>query len=99
MVENTHKVDAGQWRKWDKKQRKLFNGVYEDILNVGPDLFLNPITVQRKLSEKEFQVIAWNAAWTAAYILQGDFTTEVITLLKDKVIAIAHVEDQFAPNA
>lgn len=78
-MKNPHKVSAEQWRKWNKKQRKLFNAVYEDIVNIGVDLFLSPVTTQRKLSDKEFKVIAWNAAWTAAHMLKGKRTSRIVT--------------------
>lgn len=77
-MKNPHKVPAKQWRNWNKKQRKLFNRVYEDIVNVGAELFLSPVTVQRNISDKEFEVIAWNAAWTAAHVLEVKRTSSVI---------------------
>jgi len=87
-VKNEHGVDASQWRKWNAQQRALFNGVYEDIINVGKDLWLHPVTMQRKLSDEEFETIAWNAAFTAAAILKNSFTAEVTTLYGDQVIAV-----------
>ena len=78
-MKNLHKVPAKQWRKWSKKQRKLFNRVYEDIRNIGADLFLSPVTIQRNISDKEFKVIAWNAAWTAAHMLESKRTSHMIT--------------------
>lgn len=90
-VRNTHKVDRNQWRKWDEKTRALFNGVYEDIKRVGPQLFLHTVTAQRKLSDEEFDVLAWNAAWTAAHVLNGEFTEEIRTLYQGEVIAIDRI--------
>jgi len=95
-IKNVHKVAASQWRKWSQQQRALFNGVYEDIINIGPDLFLNPVTVQRKLTAEEFGVIAWNAAWTAVHILKNEFTTEVTTLHRGKVIAVDKITQRKA---
>lgn len=95
MVKNTHDVDDLQWRNWDTEQRELFNGLYEDIINVGPALFLHPITIQRKLSDEEFQTIAHNAAWTAALILRGNVTGEMVTMHEGKVIAVDEVPDRF----
>lgn len=92
MVCNSHKVNAKQWRKWNAKQRTLFNGVYEDIKKIGSDLFLHPTTVQRKISPKEFDTLAWNAAWTAASIAEGQTTEEVHTINDDgEVIAVNKV--------
>lgn len=90
-MKNQYKVPAKTWRQWSKKQRKMFNGVYEDITNVGVDLFVHPITIQRKLSDEEFRTIAWNAAWTAAMILKNMFTGEIAILYKGRVIAVEPV--------
>lgn len=95
MVKNTHRADAKQWQEWTEKQRTLYNGVYEDIMNVGSALFLHPITIQRKLSDEEFGTIAHNAAWTAALILSGRATGEMITLHKGRVISVDEVPDRF----
>lgn len=96
MVRNTHKVSRKQWRKWDQQQKALFNGVYEDIKRVGPDLFLHTVTAQRHISDEEFDVLAWNAAWTAAHVLNGEITTEMHTLYKGEVIAIDHLQRRAA---
>jgi len=93
-VENEHGVDGNMWRKWNAQQRALFNGTYEDIMNVGVDLFVHPVTVQRKLSQEEFQVIAWNAAFTAAGILKKEFTSEITTYYGDQVIAVDEVKQR-----
>ena len=90
-VRNTHKVDRRQWRKWNQQQRALFNGVYEDIKRIGPDLFLHVVTAQRKISDEEFEVLAWNAAWTAAHVLKGQFTDVIHTLYNGEVIATDHL--------
>ncbi len=95
MVENTHRVDAKQWRHWTEEQRKLFNGVYEDIVNIGSTLFLSPITIQRNLTDAEFTVIAWNAAWTAAHILKGERTEQMTTLHKGRPIDVVPIPDRF----
>ncbi len=95
MVKNTHGVDDQQWRTWNTEQRELFNGVYEDIINVGPALFLHPVTIQRKLSDEEFGTIAHNAAWTAAFILSGRATGEMTTIHEGRVIAVDAVPDRF----
>lgn len=95
-VPNTHKVASKTWRKWNAQQRALFNGVYEDIQNVGAKLFVHPVTAQRDLTDEEFDTIAWNAAWTAAHILNGEFTTEVVTLHQGKVIASEAIRQRAA---
>ena len=66
MVKNNHRVNARVWKRWGLRAQAVFNGTYEDILHIGPALFLHPLTVARKLSKTEFSTIAWNAAWTAA---------------------------------
>jgi len=91
MVDNSHKIPKKQWRRWSEDQRALFNGVYEDILAVGSDAWLHPVTVQRKLSADEFNTIAWNAAWTAAHLLKGERTGEVQTIHEGEVIAVKKV--------
>ena len=87
-VPNRHRVDRSQWEKWNAEQRALFNGTFEDIGRVGPGLFLHPVTHQRKLSAEEFETIRWNAAWTAAHVLVGLFTREVVTIHEGRVIAV-----------
>lgn len=95
MVQNTYKVPVKQWRKWDAEQRGLFNSIYEEIKNLGPDLFLHPVTLQRKhplstrkgLTNSEFNTIAWNAAWTAADALRKQFCSEVVTLYRGQPVA------------
>jgi ClpP class serine protease len=91
MVKNTNKVSQKQWQKWNAQQQALFNGVYKDIMQIGFDLFLHPVTVQRKLSDKEFRTIAWNAAFTAATMLKNSFTDEIHTLYKGEVIAVDRI--------
>ena len=94
-MKNPHKVPAKQWQKWNKKQRKMFNGVYEDIMNVGTALFVHPITMQRKLSDDEFRTIAWNAAWTAADVLKDKRTSHMVTQHKGETIAVDPIPNQF----
>lgn len=91
MTMNDHNVDSPQWEKWTDEQRAHFNGVYEDIIRVNSRLFLHPITIQRKLSDEEFMTIAWNAAWTAACVLAGERTDEVVTVLDDNIISVDRV--------
>lgn len=91
MTKNKFGVDPSCWKKWDEKQRKLFNGTYDDIVRVGSALFLHPVTVQRELSDDEFQTIAWNAAWTAARMLRGERVDEVHTMHEGRVISIDDV--------
>lgn len=95
-IKNVHKVPASQWRKWNQQQRALFNGTFEDITNVGQELFLPTTTFQRHLSDEEFRIIAWNAAWTAAHILNGQFTTEMTTLYQGQVIAVDKITQRKA---
>jgi hypothetical protein len=93
MTMNDHDVDSPQWEKWTEQQRAHFNGVYEDIKRVGSSLFLHPITNQRKLTDEEFDTIAWNAAWTAAHMLIGEITEEMFTMLDDQIISVDRVGD------
>lgn len=81
-VENTHKVSSRQWRKWSERGQTLFNDVYEDVRRVGQLCFLHPDTIGRRISDTEFDAMAWNAAWTAAYLLDnpGDMTARVDTV-------------------
>lgn len=99
MTKNIHNVQAKAWQKWNEQQRALFNGTYEDIQNVGCEMFVHPTTIQRKLTKDEFDTIAWNAAWTAAHVLVKQLTGEVITLLSEddqRIIASVQVADKFA---
>jgi len=51
--------------KWSKADRALFKRIKANILELGPELFLHPKTIERKMSADEFHTIAWNAAWLA----------------------------------
>lgn len=91
-VRNKFKVPNKQWRRWNAAQRALFNGVYQDITNIGPALFLHPVTVQRALDNDEFMTIAW----IAADMLKGKFTTEIVILYENRVIAVDPIHQRAA---
>lgn len=95
-VRNTHKVDRDVWRKWNAEHRALFNTMFQNILNLGPDLFLHPVTRQRNLTDDEFRTIAWNAAWEAVSVLRKEVATEVVTLHEGRVIAVDPVKKRAA---
>lgn len=78
---NRHRVDKKVWAKWPEHSRAVFNSLYEDIMQIGPDLFLHPKTVSRSISADEFKTIAWNAAWLAAdHVKEPGHTTNVETV-------------------
>ena len=80
MVRNIYKVDRNQWRKWNERQRALFNGLHADILQIKAPRFCHPKTVARKISKAEFSTIAWNAAWLAAdHLRESKMISQVVT--------------------
>lgn len=56
------RVAAKVWNRWSVFQRQTFNRVYEKISTTGVDIFC----VGMGLSDKQFDVVAWNSAWYAA---------------------------------
>lgn len=60
---NQHRVPVRQWRKWSEQSRQVFNAVYE-TMREGQALFAHPDAVEVPLPQ--WEVTAWNAAWTAA---------------------------------
>ncbi len=65
--ENIHNVPKRQWRKWRRYQKELFNDTYKAILSMR-HVFFHPKTP--KMNEEQFEVVAWNAAHTAASVLK-----------------------------
>lgn len=59
-VENRHEVPVTVWRKWSAVQQARFNNLYT--------LFKTPglIAGAHKIDKGVLDVIAWNAAWSAA---------------------------------
>jgi len=63
MTENKYDVDEGQWDRWSETQRKAFNEIYE-MLKENQDIMKH--TDAALIVEEHWDVIAWNAAFTAA---------------------------------
>jgi len=69
VVQNAHSVPAKQWRKWSDQARRVFNLMYVTMKD-SPWICQSP-TLERLhkdglLSDKGWNVTAWNAAWLAA---------------------------------
>ena len=62
-VENINKVPKSQWKKWSPQARRVFNYVYDLMLN-DQELFLHPEALIQ--TDKHWTTTSWNAAWTAA---------------------------------
>jgi hypothetical protein len=60
---NPYKVPQKQWKKWSPHAQALFNNLYHDMLKsqwvFGPS----------EIDKEAWQVISWNAAWSAASLL------------------------------
>lgn len=65
-IKNVHGAHPQAWKKWSRKARRMFNGTYENLLRIGQVGFLHPRTIERRLTQGEFDTIAWNAAFEAA---------------------------------
>jgi hypothetical protein len=68
-VVNRHKVGITQWRKWTNHAKKVFNRTYEyvkrqETINAHPKTTL--------LSRAPWHTVAWNAAWIAAEVADGN---------------------------
>lgn len=67
MVENLYKVPRNQWKKWDDRQRSMFNMMNEFLLD-HQEIMNHPEAPV--LHPKHWDTIAWNAAWMAADYLR-----------------------------
>ena len=72
-MKNTHKVPAKQWRKWSAPAQEVFNGLYAEML-AQPDFFTHPNDL---LLKRHWPTTAWNAAWRAADLVDGQSGTLV----------------------
>ena len=71
-VQNRNKVPKKQWTKWNKKEvRLLFNILYEAMLDRPEDFRHRKAEAEGPINQKYWGVTAWNAAWTAASILNN----------------------------
>lgn len=61
---NRFKVPMKQWRKWSLLQQTTFNTVFERMTTLGPSILAAP--AQHDMDRREFEVLAWNTAWTVA---------------------------------
>lgn len=69
-VTNKYKVGASQWRKWTNHAKKVFNRTYEYVKR-QETINAHPKTVA--LSRAAWATVAWNAAWTAACVADGEW--------------------------
>lgn len=67
--DNTFKVPLKQWRKWTPAARKVFNEVYDTMVN-NQGLFQHPKTAA--VPQAQWTTTAWNAAWIAADAVVGE---------------------------
>lgn len=68
---NKFKVQQKQWGSWTLVARHTFNKVYESMIR-SPDLFLSTNVKENgglPMDIKDWEVTAWNAAWTAASVV------------------------------
>jgi hypothetical protein len=63
LPRNTHRVQRGQWRKWNVKARETFNWLF-GLMTKQPDLFTHPKAPKQRPEHRK--TTAWNAAWLAA---------------------------------
>lgn len=64
MPENTFKIPKSQWKKMSPQARRVFNYLYDMMIN-NQSLFKHPKDVEQDL--KMWKTTAWNAAWEASY--------------------------------
>lgn len=84
-VNNEFKVPKKSWGSWTFVAKHLFNKLYAAMI-MNPEFYVHTDVTARGgfLSEKEWKVTAWNAAFMAASIasrgerhLLADLTTKV----------------------
>lgn len=62
-IKNVHKVPQKQWKRWNDRQRVIFNHVFSSMLH-NQEMFKHP--KQAPMSSEHWKTPCWNAAWTAA---------------------------------
>ena len=68
-VQNKHKVPKSQFKKWSPRAQETFNSLFEYMVKNQP-FFSHP---KAETSRDHYATTAWNAAWTAADIVDGRF--------------------------
>lgn len=77
-VVNRFKVPKKMWSKWSAHAQQTFNAMYISLRPSMQWAFLHPQTTP--LPQKEWKVIRWNAAVTAACVANGEgFLARVVT--------------------
>lgn len=67
MKTNVHGVAKRQWKKWNQKERDLFNALYSFSV-ANPWVFSHPKSPE--LSKAEWDTVAWNHSWMAADLMK-----------------------------
>jgi len=62
-IPNINKVNKRQWKKWSGRQQKLFNDLYDHVLN-NQELYQHPRGIRQ--NKEHWKTTAWNVAWMAA---------------------------------
>ena len=62
-VRNMHRVPLKQWRKWDERERYVFNELYVTLRDSHSTLAPRGFD---DVKQGSWGVLAWNAAWVAA---------------------------------
>lgn len=83
--QNTNGVSKQQWSRWTLVGKHVFNKVYESFLP-NQDIMASPGFIKKGgMTDEEWKVIAWNAAFMAAgitsrgeKILIKDLTKEIM---------------------
>lgn len=86
-VYNTHRVPRRQWNKWSLVAHHVFNKTYEEMVRMGPAVCAPQMKAE--VTEKDWNTISWNAAFTAAGITtRGEFLLfdRILKIMKDKNI-------------
>ena len=73
-MRNLYHVPKKQWDKWSEHAQQVFNMIYPNMRN-NQWVFVHPKGV--KMESAHWKTVAWNAAWTAADVVDGVKTKAV----------------------
>lgn len=68
-VANKFKVPAKEWAKWSNAAKAVFNKLYDAMRPSMQWVFSHPGMLP--LPKEHWKTIRWNAAWEAAFIVNG----------------------------
>jgi hypothetical protein len=77
MTKNINRVPKKSWMQWSELARKVFNRVYNFVMD-NEDLMKHP--KQPVMKPRHWKTIAWNSAWIAADAVDDKVPDEIETV-------------------